>query len=52
MNYDAIYRRLHPKVCPLNPYEPQRELSDLWPLLQQEFKENVDRVAKAIREQN
>lgn len=41
-NYDEIYRRLNPRSCPLSPYERQRELGDLWPSKQSEFRKMID----------
>ncbi len=40
-DYDAIYRRLNPKVFPYSPWERQRELRDLWPSDRERFKQMV-----------
>lgn len=48
--YEAAYRRANPKLCPLNPWERQAELRDLWPEDQEKFKQLVDAVSEA-REQ-
>ncbi len=43
-DYDAIFRKLHPRSSPFSPWERQRELRDLWPADQQKFKGMVDTV--------
>jgi len=43
-DYDALYRKLHPRSMPFSPYERQRELRDLWPVDQQKFRDFVDAV--------
>lgn len=43
-DYDAIYRRLHPRSHPFSPHERQRELRDLWPCDQKGFRDMVDTV--------
>jgi hypothetical protein len=46
VDYAAIYRKANPKRFFFSPYEKQRELSDLWPDLQEEFKRTVDATLK------
>lgn len=41
-DYDAIYRKANPRRFPYSPHEKQRELRDLWPNLQEEFRRTVD----------
>lgn len=43
-DYDAIYRKLHPRRDRYSPYERQRELHDLWPRDQRKFREMVDAI--------
>ena len=43
-DYAKIFRQLHPKLMPFNPYEKQRELSHLWPADQAKFRQMVDTV--------
>lgn len=43
--YEATYRKLHPRGMTTAPYsERQRQLTDLWPRDQEEFKRMVDAV--------
>lgn len=42
VDYEAIYRRMHPKRMPYSAYEPQLELRNLWPRDQAEFKRQID----------
>jgi len=49
MNYDQIYRKLNPKRFPYSPWERQVELSDLWPVDQQKFKDEIDLITKEIQ---
>lgn len=41
-DYDEIYRTMHPRRFPFNPFERQRELRDLWPDEQRQFRKMVD----------
>lgn len=41
-DYDAAYRRAHPRLFPYSPWERQKELSDLWPSEQKKFRDVVD----------
>ncbi len=42
--YDSLYRKLHPRMFPHSPWERQRELRDLWPAEQMEFRKMVDNI--------
>lgn len=42
VDYDAIYRRAHPRRFPFSPYERQMQLRDLWPSEQEKFRRIVD----------
>ena len=44
VDYDRIYRRLHPKTFPFSPYERQLELSDLWGANQEKFRREVNAI--------
>ena len=46
--YARAYRRLHPKTMPYNIHEPQRELSNLWPIDQQRFRDMVDALSPSL----
>jgi hypothetical protein len=48
-DYDKIYRILNPKKMLYNPYERQRELSDIWPSAQNDFKRNIDKIEKYLK---
>lgn len=44
VDYETIYRRLHPRTHPFSPYEVQRQLRDLWESDQQRFRDQVDKI--------
>lgn len=52
IDYDQIYRELHPRQFPHSPYEKQRELRNLWPSEQEKFKQEIDVVLRAALEQS
>lgn len=45
-DYAKIYRRLNPRKHPYSPYEPQRQLTDLWPSEQEKFKRMIDTILR------
>ena len=50
-DYEAIYRKTHPRAFLFSPWERQMELRDLWPSLQTEFRDGVDAMLAAAQEQ-
>lgn len=48
-DYDEIYRKANPRRFPYSPFERQRELRDLWPDLQEDFRRVVDAAIDKIK---
>lgn len=49
-DYDAIYRRMNPRLFPYSPWERQKELRDLWPSEQSKVRKQIDTIADAMME--